>query len=234
MDFDKFYDVLSTYPSLKSVFSVYDVIISFGLPVLLLIPVAIIYRRTHKGVTYNQVFIHTLFVMSVTTSIIMMIIGSNIARAFSLVGALSIIRFRTAIKDSRDTGYIFAAMAIGMASGTGMYLIAITFAVLYCLLMIGLNFFRVGEKILTDKLLTVTVRESEKDNEVEINKLLAENTNSSSLIHSELTGNDGSMIYSFVVSLSDADKEKNLLHELKVLNSVEKASLFYNDQRIEI
>jgi len=125
MNFEQFYEALISYPSMRSVFTIYDVIVNFGLPVVLMLPVAFIYTKTHRGVTYNQTFTHTIFVLAVTTSIIMMIIGSNIARAFSLVGALSIIRFRTAVKDSKDTGYIFAAIAIGMASGTGMYIVAV-------------------------------------------------------------------------------------------------------------
>jgi len=53
--------------------------------------------------------------MSMVTGLIMLIIGSNIARAFSLVGALSVIRFRNAVKETRDIGFMFLAMAIGMA-----------------------------------------------------------------------------------------------------------------------
>jgi uncharacterized membrane protein YhiD involved in acid resistance len=65
--------------------------------------------------------------MAVTVSIIMLVIGSNIARAFSLVGALSIIRFRTAIKDPRDVAFLFMTMAVGMACGTGFFMIAFAF-----------------------------------------------------------------------------------------------------------
>jgi uncharacterized membrane protein YhiD involved in acid resistance len=74
----------------------------------------------------------------------MMVVGSNIARAFSLVGALSIIRFRNAVKESRDVGFIFFTMAIGMAVGTRFYLLAIIAAVvisLIMLLMTRLNWF---------------------------------------------------------------------------------------------
>ncbi len=58
-------------------------------------------------------------------AVIMLIVGSSIARAFALVGALSIVRFRNAIKDTRDVGFIFFAMAMGMAVGTRLYVLAI-------------------------------------------------------------------------------------------------------------
>jgi len=59
------------------------------------------------------------------TTIVIMVIGNNLARAFGLVGALSIIRFRTAVKDVQDIVFIFFSLAIGMAAGVGLYLIAI-------------------------------------------------------------------------------------------------------------
>ena len=63
--------------------------------------------------------------MGTVVSLIMLIIGSNVARAFALVGALSIIRFRNAMKETRDVGFIFLVMAMGMAVGTRFYLLAI-------------------------------------------------------------------------------------------------------------
>jgi uncharacterized membrane protein YhiD involved in acid resistance len=75
---------------------------------------------------------------------VMLIVGSNIARAFSLVGALSIIRFRNAVKETRDVGFIFFTMAIGMAIGTRFYTLGIIAAVvisLVILLMTRLNWY---------------------------------------------------------------------------------------------
>ena len=66
-------------------------------------------------------------------AIVMMVIGNNLARAFALVGALSIIRFRTVIKDTKDTAYVFLALAGGMAAGTSSYFLAITGVVFVCI-----------------------------------------------------------------------------------------------------
>lgn len=87
--------------------------------------VCLVYRFTHKSATYNQSYVHNLMLMGLLTTLIMIVIGSNIARAFSLVGALSIVRFRNAVKESRDVGYIFFAMAIAMACGTRFYVVAL-------------------------------------------------------------------------------------------------------------
>ncbi|MDP6798040.1 MAG: DUF4956 domain-containing protein, partial [Candidatus Krumholzibacteria bacterium] len=67
---------------------------------------------------------NTIVLLSMLMSLVMMVIGSNIARAFGLAGAMSIIRFRTVVKDTRDTAYVFYALAVGMACGTGNLMIA--------------------------------------------------------------------------------------------------------------
>ena len=66
---------------------------------------------------------------------LLLAMGSNIARAFSLVGALSVVRFRNAVKDTRDVGYVFFAMAIGMAVGTKFYVLAIVSTAAICLIL---------------------------------------------------------------------------------------------------
>jgi uncharacterized membrane protein YhiD involved in acid resistance len=101
-------------------------------------------------------FLQALFILSVCTTVIMVVIGSNIARAFSLVGALSIVRFRTAIKDPRDVGFVFASLAVGMASGTGFYAAAVVFTAFLCILMLVLGRLNVGAVQSTDALVRVT------------------------------------------------------------------------------
>ncbi len=92
---------------------------------LLSVVVALSYKKNHKGLSYSQSLIFSFILLSVTTSCVIMVIGNSLARAFGLVGALSIIRFRTVVKDTKDTAYVFFALAIGMASGTGAYTIAV-------------------------------------------------------------------------------------------------------------
>ena len=119
-----FFDSLMDAGSPANVFTTMDVLIVLSLSFILNMVIAVVYQKTHKGVSYSQSYVHTLVMMGVTISAIMLIIGSNIARAFTLVGALSIVRFRNAIKETRDVGFIFLTMAVGMACGTRFYLTA--------------------------------------------------------------------------------------------------------------
>jgi uncharacterized membrane protein YhiD involved in acid resistance len=93
------------------------------------------YYATHSGISYSKSFLQTMVLMGVTVAVIMVVIGSNIARAFSLVGALSIVRFRNAVKEPRDVAFIFMAMTIGMACGTGFYVVAILAALGFSLMV---------------------------------------------------------------------------------------------------
>jgi len=143
MDFSSF---LTALQDNTDVFSTSDVVFATVLSFLLSLVIAWVYKNTYKGTSYTQSYVHTLILMSMVVAIIMLIIGSNIARAFSLVGALSIIRFRNAVKDTRDVGYIFFAMAVGMAAGTRFYLLAIvaTFIISFILWgLVSLNMFAI-------------------------------------------------------------------------------------------
>ena len=130
---------LLNFQDLSGTFSVTDVVLSLILSFALTASIGWVYRITHKGTSYTQSYVHTLVLMGMVVSIIMLVVGSNIARAFSLVGALSIIRFRNAVKETRDVGFIFFAMAIGMATGTKFYLLAVIAAAIISLVILIMN-----------------------------------------------------------------------------------------------
>lgn len=83
------------------------------------VALAVVYRRTHKGLSYSQSFTQTIVYIALIVALVMLTVRNSLATAFTLVGALSIIRFRTVVKDTRDTAFVFAALAVGMATGLG-------------------------------------------------------------------------------------------------------------------
>lgn len=84
-----------------------------------------VYRATHRQMIVSFSFVNTLILMSMIMSLVIMVIGDNLARAFGLAGAMSIVRFRTVVKDTRDTAFVFYALSAGMAVGTGNLRIAL-------------------------------------------------------------------------------------------------------------
>lgn len=187
--------------------------------------VGYVYRVTHQGPSYSQTTVHTMVIMSVVVSLIMMIIGTNIARAFSLVGALSIIRFRNAVKESRDVAFYFLAMGVGMACGTGFGAIAIVFTLTVCALIYAMVRFDIGAKPMAEVLLRMTVPES-----VEYRSAF-DGVFYKYFVHSDLLSvdSDGSgkleLIYS--VTLRKAADEQALLADLRGVDSGVRAQLVH-------
>ena len=114
-----------------------EILLSFTCAVVLGAVIFVSYRFCHTGAVYSAKFNVSLWMMTLVTTLIMCVIGNNIALSLGMVGALSIVRFRTAIKDPRDTTYIFWAIAVGVCCGICDYLIAgIGSAVIFCMMVL--------------------------------------------------------------------------------------------------
>ena len=99
------------------------------------------YKNTYTGVMYNPRFNISLVMITMVTTIVMVVIGSNISVSLGMVGALSIIRFRTAVKDPRDTAFIFWGVVSGLACGTQNYTIVLAGSIVICLVLFGFKKF---------------------------------------------------------------------------------------------
>ncbi|MDD9270784.1 DUF4956 domain-containing protein [Paenibacillus sp. GCM10023248] len=109
---------------------------------------------------YNQSFTLTMIVLPAIIAVIILLIGSNIARAFSLAGAFSIIRFRSAPGDPKDIAFVLFTMAAGLACGVGSFGYAVLFTVVLCVLMFILKAVNFGDKKSAQKMLKVTIPEN--------------------------------------------------------------------------
>jgi len=83
-----------------------------------------VYQLTHRGMLYSQDFVHTLVMLGTLVTVVIMGIGQNLAAAFGIFAAFSIIRFRRALPEARDVGFVFFAMAVGLACGSGEFMLA--------------------------------------------------------------------------------------------------------------
>lgn len=97
-----------------------------------------VYRHFYKGVIYNNNFNILLVMTSMITCFIVIVISSNVILSLGMVGALSIVRFRTAVKDPLDVGFLFWTVAVGVTSGAGLYIISIvaTFAISFVYILL--------------------------------------------------------------------------------------------------
>ncbi len=167
---DDFLNPPDTYQSL----TVERVIVSLMVTFLLSLFIFYIYRKTFKGVLYTRNFNVGLVMIALVTTLIIMPISSNVALSLGMVGALSIVRFRTAIKDPIDIMFTFWAIAVGITIGAGLFMVALVGCPI-----IGLFVFilcKVDFRGAEPYLLVVHFLKDEQDNEIEaaIHKIFPE------------------------------------------------------------
>lgn len=125
-----------------------DVLINFIAAAILACLIYVSYKVSHSGPVYSERFNVSIVMLTLVTTLVMNVIGNNIALSLGMVGALSIVRFRTAIKDPRDTAYIFWGIAVGICCGVSDYLIAAIGSVLIFVFLILFGFIRDNERIM--------------------------------------------------------------------------------------
>ena len=117
-------------------FTLANSLIIIGSSIILGLIISLAYLKTHKKDGYTPNFIISLIMLPTIISIIILLVGNNVARAFSLAGAFSIIRFRSAPGDTKDISYIFFTLAVGLACGMGFVGYAVFFTIILCAVMI--------------------------------------------------------------------------------------------------
>ena len=117
-----------------------DLFLALGLGFIVGIIIAVVYRKTYRGVLYSPSFTLTLIMLTLITTPVVMCIKSDIALSMGMVGALSIVRFRTAVKDPLDTAYMFWSLTMGILLGAGLYLVALIVVLCISVLMFVLTF----------------------------------------------------------------------------------------------
>lgn len=126
------YDMINSSGTL----STQDILIRIGMSILFGIVIFVSYRLTHEGSVYSAKFNITLLTLTILTTTVMTVIGNNVALSLGMVGALSIVRFRTAIKEPLDIAFLFWAIAEGIVLAAGMIPLAIIGGVVIGLILL--------------------------------------------------------------------------------------------------
>lgn len=179
-----------------------DVVINSLVAFILGLVIAYTYQKTHQGLSYSQSFVLTIIFVTVIIGFVMMTIGNSLARAFALVGALSIIRFRTVVKDTKDTAYVFMALAVGMAAGTGNYFIALYATAFMCGIAWILFKFNFGMARSSDFILRFFYSKSSANDDVYVNHI-NDHSMSNALLHMEPSGEKEKLHMTYDVSLNE-------------------------------
>lgn len=130
-----------------------DMLVAISLSFLLSLFIVFIYRKTYSGVCFSKNFAACLIMISMVTTVVILVITSNVVLSLGMVGALSIVRFRTAVKEPTDTAFLFWAIATGILCGAGYITIAILATVLLGLLFVAIHIF--GQTLRSDSYMVV-------------------------------------------------------------------------------
>ncbi|MCG1009973.1 DUF4956 domain-containing protein [Salinicoccus sp. ID82-1] len=205
-------------------FTIVELMIAILLSFILSIIVTLVYKWTHHGVRYSQSYVQTVVIMSVVVAIIMIVIGNNIAVAFGLVGAFSIIRFRSAMSDPKDIAFIFFGMAVGISCGLGFYVLAVLFTFTMSALILIMHTVNYGSKGTDEKVLKVTVPENMNFEGV-FDDVFEQFLDQAQLVNIETTNLGTMYLLEYRVRTKKNVPDKELMDAIRVKNANMKVTL---------
>ena len=204
-----------------------NVIVGFIAAVIISLVIYVSYRFSHSAAVYSAKFNVSLVMLTIVTTLIMSVIGNNVALSLGMVGALSIVRYRTAIKDPRDTAYIFWAIAVGICCGVQDFVIAgIGSAVIFLIMLI------IGNVKNNDRFLLIVRGEKKTAEEV---KTIIESTfsNKAKFCVENSTVDTVELIYEVSQKVLDAKSDrKNVSELLYKVEGVESVNLVCQNDEI--
>jgi len=191
--------------------------------------ISFFYRKSYNGPGYSYSFLNALIFLAMITSVVIMVIGNNLARAFGLVGAMSIIRFRTAVKDTQDIVFIFFALTVGMAAGVGLYAVALLSTLAIGSIALLLSRSNITNHSKREFLLQFTFSENgHSEDAPPYQPVLEKYCRKHSIINSRAAG-DG-LELSYHVNLKHAPENPEFIRTLKKVHGISRVNLFFDDE----
>ena len=179
--------------------------------------IGITYMFACKKSGYNKEFIVGLVLLPAIVSVVIMLIGSNVARAFSMAGAFALVRFRSAPGNAKDIVVVFFAMASGLACGLGYITFAVIFTVVIILVLVALSITDFADKNAGKKQLRITIPENL--NYTHAFDGIFDNFLSSKELTKVKTTNVGTMFeLTYIIEMNKDINEKEFIDSLRVVN----------------
>jgi len=180
--------------------------------------IALLYRLVTPSVSYSVAIQQTLLYIAMISSLVMLIISNQLARAFTLVGALSVIRFRTPVKDTRDASFVFLALAAGMGSGVGLYIETAIGIAFIGLAMVAIRLSGLGMRAKGEVLVKFAISGATDDDGLVYHEVFDQFLKDHRLINTRSTGDDGRLELTFLVKPL---RSTNLVTFSRTLSSIE-------------
>jgi len=217
----------------KNIFNVtatpQEIVLNLIVALIAGIIISVFYRKSYSGPGYQASFVNSLILLVIITAIVIMVIGNNLARAFGLVGAMSIIRFRTAVKETQDIMYIFFSLAIGMAVGVSQYGLALFGSLFIGTITYILSKSKFSTPVKSDLLLQFTYN-SNGTKTPQYNELIENYCKKSKLINAKAVGVEDMLELSYYVGFKNKKQTTEFVQNLRKLEGITNVNLFYDEE----
>ncbi len=174
---------------------------------------AVVYQATFRGFTYSRSYIHTMVIGSMVTCMLIMAVGSNLARGMGILGTLAIIRFRTPVRDPRDAMFLFACLGVGIACGSRMPSVALTGTVLINLAAFILHWIPFASRREYEGLLRFSVAEENQEARQQIDDILIKYCDSFYALGVRKSNQDRAAEYSYQLRLIDPSYKHDIIKD---------------------
>lgn len=193
----------------------FDMVLALTLSFVLGLFIAFIYKKTYAGVMYSSSFGVTLIALSLITTILILAVTSNIVLSLGMVGALSIVRFRTAIKEASDIAFLFWSIAVGIVLAAGLIPLAVFGSAL-----IGLVLFVFSSRQTFDQPYILVIHCESKKDETEVKSFVQQHVKKLALKSKSVVPGQIELNYEIRLKSDDTDFMHQLAEVPGVMNSI--------------
>ena len=210
-----------------------EILTSLALSLLLGSLLATVYRWTHTGFSYSRSFVQTQTLACIVATIMIIAIGNNLARGLGILGALAIIRFRTPIRDPRDIIFLFASLAIGISSGSGIYEVAILGTLFFAGTVLVLNWSPTSSRRKHEGLLRF-IAPAGIDLELLLSDVFKHYASTVEMVAMREATQGVDLEYAYQVCLVDPSIRSDFVNTLQQLKEIREVSFIMQRETVEI
>jgi uncharacterized membrane protein YhiD involved in acid resistance len=195
--------------------------------------IAFLYVKTFNGLSYSRNFIHCLVLCPLVTAVAMQAIGDNLARGIGMIGAISLLRFRTNLKDPRDMFFLFASLALGVSCGVHSYVIGVIGCIGFVLAISVLAYTPFGNSNQYDGLLRFNLSKNLRDSKA-FENMIEDNCKSFALITIRESAQGERLDYVYQFKLKNGRNYNEFVRQLQEIESIKGVNLMLQETTIEV
>jgi uncharacterized membrane protein YhiD involved in acid resistance len=210
-----------------------EVLVAFSAVFILSSILTTVYRITHHGLSYSRVFVQAMILASITSCMMIMVIGNNLARGLGILGALAIIRFRTPVRDPRDMVFLFCCLAVGIGCGARVFAVASAGALFFSAVALYLHWAPFSAKSEFEGLLRLLLPPDSKSH-TELQSIFEAHLSSATLVAVREAAQGDLLEYSYQTRMLNNESQHMLMSAIQELPDVIEPSLLMQRSTVEI